>query len=101
MTKRGDYYNNHRQNKIRGKTAHVRKTRSPASPSVHDPPDLDLIHEINTTQEPRGTPTKVTADTVHTPTQQQGRLKKQFIHSAIIITSMEYHTDFHPSGFLH
>ena len=32
------------------------------------------------------------------PIQQQGRLKKQFIHSAIIITPMEYHTDFHTSG---
>ena len=28
------------------------------------------------------------------PTQQQGRLKKQFTHSAVTITSMEYHTDF-------
>ena len=27
-------------------------------------------------------------------TQQQGRLKKQFTHSAIIIISMEYHADF-------
>ena len=34
------------------------------------------------------------------PTQQQGGLKKQFILSAIRITSMEYHTDFHTSGFL-
>ena len=32
------------------------------------------------------------------PTQQQGRLKEQFIHSAITITSMKYHTDFHTSG---
>ena len=31
------------------------------------------------------------------PTQQQGRLKKQFIHSAIAITSVEYHTDSHTS----
>ena len=28
------------------------------------------------------------------PTQQEERLKKQFILSAITITSMEYHTDF-------
>ena len=26
------------------------------------------------------------------------KIKKQFIHSTIIITSMEYHTDFHISG---
>ena len=31
------------------------------------------------------------------PTQQQENLKKQFILSAITITSMEYHTDFHTS----
>ena len=34
------------------------------------------------------------------PTQQQEKLRKQFILSAITITSMEYHTDFHTSGFL-
>ena len=51
LTKRRDCYNNHRKNKIRGKMAHVRKTRSPAAPSVHDQPDPDLIHEINTAQE--------------------------------------------------
>ena len=32
------------------------------------------------------------------PTQPQEKLKKQFIHSAITITSMEYHSDFHTSG---
>ena len=31
------------------------------------------------------------------PTQQQEKLKKQFILSAITVTSMEYHTDFHTS----
>ena len=33
--------------------------------------------------------------------QQQGRLKKEFIHSEIIIATMEHHTDFHTSGFRH
>ena len=67
LTKRGYYYNNHRQDNIGGKTAHVRKTRSPATPSIHDPPDPDPISEINTTQEPRGTPAKATANTIRTP----------------------------------
>ena len=67
LTKRGDYYNNHRQDKIRRKTVHVRKTRSPATPSTHDPPNSKLISEINTTQEPRGTPAKTIADTIRTP----------------------------------
>ena len=31
------------------------------------------------------------------PTQQQEKFKKQFILSAITVTSMEYHTDFHTS----
>ena len=47
--------------------ANVGKTRSPAIPSVHDPPDPDLIHQINTTQEHRGTTAKATADTICTP----------------------------------
>ena len=34
------------------------------------------------------------------PTQQQEKLKKQFILSAITIPSMEYHTDFHTSAEL-
>ena len=38
--------------------ANVGKTRSPAISSVHDPPDPDLIYEINTTQEHRGTTAK-------------------------------------------
>ena len=32
------------------------------------------------------------------PTQQQEKLKKQSIHSVMLITSMEYHTDFHTFG---
>ena len=47
--------------------AHERKTGSPATPSIHDPPDPYLISKIDTTQEPRGTQAKVTADTIRTP----------------------------------
>ena len=65
FTKRGDYYNNLRRDEIRGKMVHVRNTRSPATPSTHDPSDPELIPKINTTQEPRGTPAKV--DTICTP----------------------------------
>ena len=67
LTKRRDYYNNHRQDKIRGKTAHVRNTRSPATSWTHKLSDPDLIPEICTTQESRGTPVKAIADTIHTP----------------------------------
>ena len=61
----GKYDNNHRQDKIRGKTVHMtEKNRSPITQSTGDP---SATSRINTAQEAAGLPTKATSGTMHIP----------------------------------